>query len=284
MTTPHSLLTGLTFQRCFIPRSSHWRNLRRAEYRWHSHVFQRVFLPFKRRWWVSLIFCLTNAYEVWAADFLLGDAFLRNVFSLYDLGNWTTVGTTAPFVKLLSVSCLLWSLRTCHSSWPCTSQTTDATQADSEFDSLNRARLARAQSAAQSKTGAKDAKDAKPHKAYYSSPTEYLYPTSSSSHSSPISHSSPSSFVQDPSGLTRNTFIIMGLLACIILMLILLVAGVLPTRGNKGYTGTVPLVQSKYNQYSRTSLDDTWIPGLVDVIFCVEVNLLRDAHVYERCW
>jgi hypothetical protein len=105
--------------------------------------------------------------------------------------------------------------------------------------------LAQAQSAAQDTTGANDAKDAKPHSA--------------------LKSSSPSSSV-DLSGLTRNTFIIMGLLGCIILMLILLVTVVLLTRGNKGYravstTSTVPLAapyQSKYNQYSRTSTDDKY--------------------------
>jgi hypothetical protein len=66
-------------------------------------------------------------------DYILGDSFLRNVFSAYDFGFWTTVGQNAPFVKLLSV--------------------TNATQADSEFDSLNQARLSQAQAAAQNSTG-----------------------------------------------------------------------------------------------------------------------------------
>lgn len=35
---------------------------------------------------------------------LLGDGFLRNVYSLFDFGNWTAVGTTNPFMQILSVS------------------------------------------------------------------------------------------------------------------------------------------------------------------------------------
>jgi hypothetical protein len=36
-------------------------------------------------------------------DFILGDSFLRNVYSLYDFGSWTSVVDSAPFMKLLSV-------------------------------------------------------------------------------------------------------------------------------------------------------------------------------------
>lgn len=34
---------------------------------------------------------------------LLGDMFLRNVYSLYDFGNWTEAGDAGPFMQLLSV-------------------------------------------------------------------------------------------------------------------------------------------------------------------------------------
>jgi hypothetical protein len=36
-------------------------------------------------------------------DFTLGDSFLRNVYSLYDFGSWTSVADSAPFMRLLSV-------------------------------------------------------------------------------------------------------------------------------------------------------------------------------------
>ncbi|TDL13669.1 acid protease, partial [Rickenella mellea] len=54
-------------------------------------------------------------------DFLLGDTFLRNVYSLFDYGSFIS-GTTPPFVQLLS--------------------TTDASAADAEFDSLSAQRNA----------------------------------------------------------------------------------------------------------------------------------------------
>ena len=38
------------------------------------------------------------------ADFILGDSFLRNVYALFNYGNWTTPGTELPYVQLLSVS------------------------------------------------------------------------------------------------------------------------------------------------------------------------------------
>jgi len=54
-------------------------------------------------------------------DFILGDSFLRNVYSLYDFGSWTSVADSAPFMRLLSV--------------------TDAAKADEEFAAMNEARL-----------------------------------------------------------------------------------------------------------------------------------------------
>ncbi|TDL18812.1 acid protease [Rickenella mellea] len=54
-------------------------------------------------------------------DFLLGDSFLRNVYSLYDFGSFIA-GTTPPFLQLLS--------------------TTDASTADSEFSTLSAQRNA----------------------------------------------------------------------------------------------------------------------------------------------
>ena len=39
-------------------------------------------------------------------DFILGDSFLRNAYTLFDYGNWTNNSASAPFVQLLSVSFL----------------------------------------------------------------------------------------------------------------------------------------------------------------------------------
>ncbi|KAL0948548.1 hypothetical protein HGRIS_011108 [Hohenbuehelia grisea] len=57
-------------------------------------------------------------------DWLLGDSFLRNVFSLYEFGSWTSVADSPPHVKLLSV--------------------TDTSRANSEFEAMNAARLEQA--------------------------------------------------------------------------------------------------------------------------------------------
>ncbi|KAK7695517.1 hypothetical protein QCA50_000153 [Cerrena zonata] len=54
-------------------------------------------------------------------DFLLGDVFLRNVYSLYYYGNSTREGDVAPYVQLLSV--------------------TDENKASSDFETQNKARL-----------------------------------------------------------------------------------------------------------------------------------------------
>ena len=36
-------------------------------------------------------------------DFILGDTFMRNVYSLFDFGNFAKVGDSDPFIQLLSV-------------------------------------------------------------------------------------------------------------------------------------------------------------------------------------
>ncbi|TDL18837.1 acid protease [Rickenella mellea] len=63
----------------------------------------------------------SEGHEPPAEDFVLGDSFLRNVYSLYDFGSFIS-GTTPPFIQLLS--------------------TTDASAADSEFAALSAQRNA----------------------------------------------------------------------------------------------------------------------------------------------
>ena len=41
------------------------------------------------------------------ADLILGDTFLRNVYALFDYGNWTRADDGPPFVQLLSVRVFL---------------------------------------------------------------------------------------------------------------------------------------------------------------------------------
>jgi hypothetical protein len=162
-------------------------------------------------------------------DYILGDSFLRNVFSVYDFGYWTTVGETAPFVKLLSV--------------------TDATKADSEFDSLNQARISQAQAAAQNSTGSSDSGSAAQNTTASTDGKDTKAGSLASSDSS-----------VDLSGLTRNTYIIMGLLGGVIFMLLVLSALTVMTKNNKGYravtTGAAPAPY--HSQYARTSMDDKY--------------------------
>lgn len=68
-------------------------------------------------------------------DLLLGDSFLRNVYSLYDYGSFLNESST-PYIQLLSVRASPLS--------PCSLltslQTTDADQAYAEFDTLSQQR------------------------------------------------------------------------------------------------------------------------------------------------
>ncbi|KAJ3557413.1 hypothetical protein NM688_g1478 [Phlebia brevispora] len=59
-------------------------------------------------------------------DFVLGDAFLRNVYTLFNYGNWTDEGSDRPYVQLLS--------------------TTNQSEAWAQYDDLNDARISQWQS------------------------------------------------------------------------------------------------------------------------------------------
>lgn len=92
-----------------------------------------------------------NAWSPWSlkargeqlVDFILGDAFLRNVYILYNYGNWTSTNSEAPYVQLLPVSILI---RLSGSGGPVKliwmQQTTIQSNAWEQFDSLNQARIA----------------------------------------------------------------------------------------------------------------------------------------------
>ncbi|TDL18821.1 acid protease [Rickenella mellea] len=66
-------------------------------------------------------FWVSSQGEYLSEDFVLGDSFLRNVYTLYDFGSFIS-GTTAPFIQLLS--------------------TTNVSTADSEFQTLSAQRNA----------------------------------------------------------------------------------------------------------------------------------------------
>ena len=42
-----------------------------------------------------------------AEDIILGDTFMRNVYTLYNFGNWTRAQDESPYIQLLSVRCPL---------------------------------------------------------------------------------------------------------------------------------------------------------------------------------
>ena len=63
-----------------------------------------------------------SSYNVHVApDFILGDAFMRNVYTSFDFGNWIQGGTHDPFIQILSV--------------------TDVKKANAEFETLLKARI-----------------------------------------------------------------------------------------------------------------------------------------------
>lgn len=55
-------------------------------------------------WYVSCSRVVLIVTHTSLTDFILGDAFLKNVYSVYDFGNWTEVGTGEPYMQILSVS------------------------------------------------------------------------------------------------------------------------------------------------------------------------------------
>jgi hypothetical protein len=121
-------------------------------------------------------------------DIALGDPFLRNVYSLFDFGNYTNVGDTAPFIQLLSL--------------------TKAAEADAEFEKLNQARLAELTAAAKSANkGGTAAKS--------SSGVKSQLDSGSSSNGEMTS--------TEANALIRNSYIIIGFLGVVVAILLLLV-------------------------------------------------------------
>jgi len=157
-------------------------------------------------------------------DFLLGDTFLRNVLTVFDFGYLASVGGTAPFVQLLSV--------------------TDADQAWAEYDSLNNVRLAQAINGSLLLFGG-DASDG------------------SSGNSSDNGSALASGAISDPgsggsssidlSGLTRNSYIIMGLLGAVILLLGGIAFSLFKTsREKRGYKPVSDPLSKPFESYSES--------------------------------
>ncbi|CAL1702476.1 unnamed protein product [Somion occarium] len=146
--------------------------------------------------------CFSALYASEGPIALLGDMFLRNVYSLYDFGNWTEAGDAGPFMQLLSVL--------------------DQDEAWAEFDSLNHGRLQQALAQIN-----KSDQITTPKTTDNPPPTQDIFGA--------LSDNSVSSSSVDLSGLTRNMYIIVGLIAAVVLLLIVLVlATLLKGRGGDG--------------------------------------------------
>ncbi|KAI0072626.1 acid protease [Panus rudis PR-1116 ss-1] len=140
---------------------------------------------------------LTVTPEQAGGTFLLGDVFQRNIYALYDFGSWATVGDTPPFMQFLSL--------------------TDRDQAWAEFDNLTKARNEQFLQAATSDDDSTD--------------DDSTDDDSTDDDSSTADASSPAGAISDDddkhsdvslSDLTRNSYIIMGLLATVIVVLLVL--------------------------------------------------------------
>lgn len=137
-------------------------------------------------------------------DFILGDAFLRNVYSLFDFGNYTTVTDDGPFMQILSL--------------------TDKDKAWADFDSLNQIRIN--QWTAVMINGNSSALD---------NPVGGgAVATGKVATESPVASSSGS---PDFDGLIRNSYIIMGLLVGVIVLLLVVAIGMFVKRGGGGGKG-----------------------------------------------
>lgn len=72
-------------------------------------------------------------------DMILGDTFLRNAYTLFNFGNWTTPGSPGPYLQLLPVRTSSSVGR--HVAHRVEMQTTNQADAWAQFDSVNNARI-----------------------------------------------------------------------------------------------------------------------------------------------
>jgi hypothetical protein len=131
-------------------------------------------------------------------DVVLGDPFLRNVYSLFDFGNYTTVGDNPPFVQFLS--------------------TTDAKQASSEFKDYNKQRLSALQAAQAMKKSSKSATPEVKSLLDADGSNSTSSSSSSSSHSGMLAGITPAQAEM----LIRNSYIIIAFLGALMAMMALL--------------------------------------------------------------
>jgi len=144
-------------------------------------------------------------------DFLLGDAFMRNVYSLFFFGDWTTSATGTPYMQILPI--------------------TDPDTAFAEFPELNAQRVQALISELNNSTSTSSA-TLPPPSSSSSSTNGKSDSTNNDSVSGAISGDGSSPTV-DLSSVDRNSYIIMGLVGIVILLLITNI--VMGSRKNTGY-------------------------------------------------
>ncbi|EMD36871.1 hypothetical protein CERSUDRAFT_114789 [Gelatoporia subvermispora B] len=177
---------------------------------------------------------ITSSYES-GVDFLLGDTFLRNVLTVFDFGTLVSDGTNPPFVQLLSI--------------------TDPDQAWAEYDSMNAARIALALNGSLDLFGGpSDSSSSSSSSSPGSSPVSDAAAVAHDAISSPSSSASNgSSSSVDLSGLTRNTYIIMGLLGGVIVLLLGIAFALhKASREKRGYRPVMDPLSKPYESYSES--------------------------------
>ncbi|CAL1702627.1 unnamed protein product [Somion occarium] len=186
----------------------------------------------------------TYAPDNAGVDFILGDAFLRNVYSLFDFGNWAKVGDGFPFMQILSV--------------------TDIEKAWAEFDTLNKARLDAFVASHSSSSSSSTTSDAT------AASTQARPPISTSKSGSGIKDASgaladsdSSSSSVDLSNVLRLSYIIIGMLGLIVVLLIgAVVTMVVRNRrsGGKGYKTLHDPVPPSHEKPYQSSYSDYTTP------------------------
>ncbi|KAK7677509.1 hypothetical protein QCA50_019515 [Cerrena zonata] len=178
----------------------------------------------------------TNDY----GDFQFGDVVLRNLYTLFNYGNWTRPGDTQPYIQILSL--------------------TDKEKAWAEFDAMQEARAEQFYALNLNSTSSNDTETSSGDSSTTVSPSGFSQSTNtqssntltSSAVSSPkdlaaagaLSHADDDTIV-DLSGLIRNSYVIIALLVVALLLLIgvLLLAflkKLAPRSNNQRYKEVVP--------------------------------------------
>lgn len=216
---------------------------------------------------VSMLSCPLSVVFVslhWVADWLLGDAFLRNVYHLYGYGNSSAVDAY-PYIKLLSVCPPGSRFMLSHAHNLSGTQVVDEAKAWDEADSMIQSRHKAFESAITAPYSSIPATIRPSYTALVKSASLTYIPESTAHPSASAdarlaaagalaeSEAGSDGGSVDLSGLERNSYIIMGLLGAVIVLLLAVVAVSLKAaRANRRYEplvgGAVPSAKAFYSQ------------------------------------